>query len=224
MSIRMTRLYFIYCLGALFVSRLHIESLKCTSDPSFQGSLSSHASTSDLLSIIKNKGVVMTLHIIYPSDPTNATKITQTKALLITTYGNAAVQQSRDENNRTNWHLTSKRDDLQAEIRQLDGICRVARENEDILWSISTAKPPGVKPGEDVRKYMVAATEGSDTQKTEELLKGKVEPGTSFTRFKRDGGVVRGWGLLALGLEAKRVVQGHEGVDGDLLVDSVSRC
>jgi hypothetical protein len=158
----------------------------------------------------------MTKYTVYPSDLTKVTQIASTLALLQTNYGEASVSQTSDP---VTFLLTSPREDLQVEIRDLPGVHRVARVSKNIVWSTSTTKQE-----DGVRRYMVAATEGSDTQITEEFLRGKVEPGTWFTRVNSNGkDVVRGWGMLALGDEGKEKVREYNGVDGTLLFDSGSR-
>jgi hypothetical protein len=179
------------------------------------------ATASTLLSNIDNRDVEMTRYTVYPSNPTNAAKFAEIGALLRTTYGDAAVEQTPDGDGHFTWSLISERDDLQAEIKTLEGVLRVARESKNRVWS--TRKRSALAPREDVRKYMIAAKEGVDTQETEDFLKSKVEAGTSFTRFQRNDDIVRGWGMLALNSDAKQAVRDYKGVDGTLILDGGRR-
>jgi hypothetical protein len=176
------------------------------------------ATASTLLSNVENRDVEMTRYTVFLSDPTDATKVSEIGTLLRTTYGDAAVEQTLYEDG---WILKSERDDLQAGIQKLDGVLRVVRESKNRVWS--TAKRSGLARREDVRKYMIGAKEGVDTQETEDFLKSQIEAGTSFTRFKRNDNIVRGWGMLALNSDAKQVVQDYKGVVGSLLLDGGRR-
>jgi hypothetical protein len=62
-----------------------------------------------------------------------------------------------------------------------------------------------------VQLYNAMATNDSDVKSTEEFLKSKVQQGVEILQHKWDG-VVSGWFNLALDDNAKKEVEGHEGI------------
>jgi hypothetical protein len=63
----------------------------------------------------------------------------------------------------------------------------------------------------DITYYTAMATNDSDTKSTEEFLKSKVQNGIPIFQHRWDG-VVSGWFNLALDDNAKKEVEGHEGI------------
>lgn len=63
----------------------------------------------------------------------------------------------------------------------------------------------------DVQFYNARAKNDTDTKKTEEFLKKKVQPNNPIFQHEWDG-VVSGWFNLALDADAKKEVEGHEGI------------
>jgi hypothetical protein len=158
---------------------------------------------------------IPTRYRVTPTDPHNATKIAETERLLKQQYGDTDVQTIPDENNRPTWLITSQQDNIDASLKQIDGVSTVTMDTPATITKreggggpkqSDLAKPPA-------SRWNILATTGSDIKKTEAFLRTKIEPGTNFFEAGLEG-YERCWGNVTLTDAAKAEVEKYEGVAG----------
>jgi hypothetical protein len=167
----------------------------------------------------KRSGIVRRDTQIYEVLAADDTNVTTTEEFLRSKVKNPdrILYHSWGDEPPHGWYNLELDPEAKKEVEAYKGIkaIRGREELEDF-----TAPAKDIPPSEpehtelttrDIKWYTVMATNDSDVKKTEDFLKSKVQSGTEIFQHSW-GGVVSGWFNAALDADAKKEVEGHEGV------------
>lgn len=149
-------------------------------------------------------------YTVYPTDPSNVAKITETETLLKNLDRDAEFSSKPGQDGSVIWTIVSSQTDLINAISAVEGVRHVEQKMSNRI-----ELPEGsrlVRRGEEII-YMVTENTSVDTLQTEQFLKTKVKLGTTFKRYLSDDGTESiASNLLVLDEDAQKAVLAHKGV------------
>jgi len=158
----------------------------------------------------------VTSYIVYPINPTQTVETSKTEAALKELPDVASVTPNQHNDNEQphvidSWSVTTKHStDITAVLSALEGV-HLVEHQEPFTDPAREPEHPDVVRRDEFQRYVAMAKNDTDTQKTEDFLKSKVQSGTEFYPFELKGRTV-GWYGVMLNSGAKDEVQKYDGV------------